>query len=245
MTRALTAVALGLLLAGCAKEERPSLKMVTEPTFPPYEFLRGREVVGVDVEICRAVAAKCGKAFKVVSVDFDAILPALVSGKADLAAAGLTITEDRAQSVDFSAPYMKTGNVIIYRKAKPFLTARSCRGWRVGVQGGTTADEYCVRELKQEPERFRSYPEACAALKAGRCDLVLCDVILARNCIRGEADLALSDFITSEKYAIAVPKGRSDLLKTVNETIAELRADGRLDKWAKDFTAEADALKDN
>ena len=242
--RAISALCLLLLVLGCGREATPTLKMVTEPTFPPYEFLRGRKVVGVDVEICRAVAAKLGKELEVVSVDFDAILPSLLSGKADLAAAGLTVTEDRRKNVDFSVPYMRTGLVIISRKVKPFSDMTAARGKRVGVQSGTTGDEYVVRELKQEPERFRSYPEAVSALKAGRCDLVLCDAILAKNCIVGEPEMALSDFVTSEEYAIAVPKGNSALLAAVNETISELKASGKMDAWVASFTVEAEKLKE-
>lgn len=242
--RAVFVFCLMALALGCGRErEVPSLRMVTEPTYPPYEFLRGHEVVGVDVEICRAIAEKLGRRLSVVSVDFDAILPSLISGKADLAAAGLTVTEDRKRNVDFSVPYLKTGLVIISRKAKPFLDTKSARGKRVGVQGGTTGDEYVVRELKQEPERFRSYPEAVAALKAGRCDLVLCDFLLAQNCIIGEKDMVLSGLVTTEEYAIAVPRGNAALLKTVNETIEELKAAGKTDAWRASFTAEADAMR--
>ena len=139
------ALACAALLAGCGNGDNDTLRMVTEPTFPPYEFLRGREVVGVDVELCRAIAEKVGKPFRVVSVDFDAVIAAVVSGKADLAAAGLTVTEDRKKSVDFSDPYLTTGLVVIYRKTDPVLTAAACRGKRVGVQGGTTSDDYVVR----------------------------------------------------------------------------------------------------
>jgi len=242
--RSLKAIlAAAALLSGCRNDE-DALRMVTEATFPPYEFLLGREIVGVDVEICRAVADRLGKAFRVESVMFDAVIPALVSGKADLAAAGLTITEDRQQSVDFSVPYMKTGVLIIYRKDRPFLTGAACKGRRIGVQGGTTADEYTVNVLKQEPERFASFPEAVAALKSGRCDLVLCDAILARRCIVGENGLALSDFITTEEYAIAVRKGRPELLKAVNETIVALKGDGTLDRLMDEFTAKADKTKE-
>jgi len=235
-------LAAAALLAGC-RDDESVLRMVTEATFPPYEFLVGHEIVGVDVEICRAVAERLGKGFKIESVTFDAVIPALVSGKADMAAAGLTVTEDRQQSVDFSAPYMKTGVVVIYRKDRPFLTGESCKGKRIGVQGGTTADEYTVNVLRQEPERFASFPEAVAALKSDRCDLVLCDGILARNCILGESDLAVSDFVTTEEYAIAVRKGRPELLKAVNETILALKGDGTLDRLMIEFTAKADKTR--
>ena len=92
------ALACAALLAGCGRDDG-SLRMVTEATFPPYEFLRGREVVGVDVEVCRAIAERLGKPLQIVSVDFDAVIASVVSGKADLAAAGLTVTEDRKRSV--------------------------------------------------------------------------------------------------------------------------------------------------
>ena len=220
------------------------LRMVTEASYPPYEFLRGHEVVGVDVEVCRAVAGRLGRQLTVVNVDFDAVIAAVVSGRADLAAAGLTVTEDRKRSVDFSDPYLKTGLVIIHRVSDPVRTGTACKGRRVGVQGGTTSDEYVVRELGQEPERYRSDAEAVLALRGGRCDAVICDLILAKRCIRGVAGLALSDLITTEEYAIAVRKGRPDLLRAVNETLAEVKADGRLDRWMDDYVAESDKMRE-
>ena len=237
------ALACVALLAGCGRDDG-SLRMVTEATFPPYEFLRGREVVGVDVEVCRAIAERLGKPLQIVNVDFDAVIAAVVSGKADLAAAGLTVTEDRKRSVDFSEPYLTTGIVVIYRKDNPVLSGAACKGKRVGVQGGTTSDEYVVNELHEEPERFRSDAEAVVALKGGRCDVVICDQILARNCIRGMPELALSDLITTESYAIAVRKGRPDLLAAVNATLRELKSDGRLDRWLEEYIAEADRLRE-
>ena len=237
------ALACAALLAGCGRDDG-SLRMVTEATFPPYEFLRGREVVGVDVEVCRAIAERLGKPLQIVNVDFDAVIAAVVSGKADLAAAGLTVTEDRKRSVDFSEPYLTTGIVVIYRKDNPVLSGAACKGKRVGVQGGTTSDEYVVNELHEEPERFRSDAEAVVALKGGRCDVVICDQILARNCIRGMPELALSDLITTESYAIAVRKGRPDLLAAVNATLRELKSDGCLDRWLGEYIAEADRLRE-
>lgn len=232
------------VLCGCAKDDSDSLKMITEATFPPYEFLRGQEIVGIDVEICRAVAEKLGRQFKCETVDFDSVIPAVISGKADLAAAGITVTEDRKKNVDFSTPYVKTGIVVIYRKSAGFSGAEQLKGKKIGVQGGTTSETYVLEELKQEPERSRSPAEAVAALKSGRVEFVIADIDPAKNCVKGEDDLAISDFITSEEYAVAIRKGRPELLQAVNETIAEVKADGRLAKWIAEYTAEADKLKD-
>ena len=239
-------LALGAALAvvcGCGKQDN-TLKMITEATFPPYEFLRGQEIVGIDVEICRAVAQKLGRSFQAETVDFDSVIPAIVSGKADLAAAGITITEDRKKNVDFSIPYVKTGIVVIFKKSNPFKEPAQLKGKKIGVQSGTTSETYVLEQLKQEPERAKSPAEAVAALKSGRVEFVIADIDPAKNCVKGEADLALSDFITSEEYAIAIKKGQPELLKAINETITAAKADGRLAKWIADFTAESDKLKD-
>ena len=232
------------LLAGCGGSNSNTVKMITEATFPPYEFLRGQEIVGIDVEICRAVAQKLGKEFQAETVDFDSVIPAVISGKADLAAAGITVTEDRKKNVDFSIPYVKTGIVVISKKSNPFKDVEQLKGKKIGVQGGTTSETYVLEQLKQEPDRSRSPAEACAALKSGRVDFVIADIDPAKNCVKGEADLALSDFITSEEYAVAIRKGQPELLATINETIAELKANGKLAKWIADFTAESDKLKE-
>lgn len=232
-----------LLLAGCAKQDN-TLKMITEATFPPYEFLRGQEIVGIDVEICKAVADKLGRPFKSETIAFDSVIPAVVSGKADLAAAGITITEDRKHNVDFSIPYVKTGIVVIYKKSNPYTDKSQLKGKRIGVQAGTTSENFVLEELKQEPERCNSPAEACASLKSGRCDFVIADIDPAKNCVKGEPDLAISDFITSEEYAVAIKKGQPELLATINAVITECKADGRMDKWIEMYTKESDSLKD-
>ena len=239
-------LALGAAMAvvcGCGEKDN-SLKMITEATFPPYEFLRGQEIAGIDVEICRAVAKKLNRPFKAETVDCDSVIPAVISGKADLAAAGITVTEDRKKNVDFSIPYVKTGIAAIYKRPNPFKNTEQLKGKKIGVQGGTTSETFVLEQLKQEPERSKSPAEAVAALKSGRVEFVIADIDPAKNCVKGEADLALSDFITSEEYAVAIRKGQPELLKAIDETIAELKASGQLDQWIRQFTEESDKLKD-
>ena len=188
--------------------------------------------------VCQHVAGS------ILTANKDSVIPAVISGKADLAAAGITITEDRKKNVDFSDPYVKTGIVVIFKKSNPFKDKDQLKGKKIGVQAGTTSETFVTDQLKQEPERSKSPAEAVAALKAGRVEFVIADIDPAKNCVKGEADLALSDFITSEEYAIAIRKGQPELLKAINETIADIKKDGRLAKWIADFTAEADKLKD-
>ena len=243
MKNSMIAALAALALVGCAPKDN-SLKMITEATFPPYEFLRGQEIAGIDVEICRAVAQRLNRPFKAETVDFDSVIPAVISGKADLAAAGITVTEDRKKNVDFSIPYVKTGIVVIFRKSSPFKNKEQLKGKKIGVQSGTTSETFVLEELKQEPERSKSPAEAVAALKSGRVEFVIADIDPAKNCVKGEADLALSDFITSEEYAVAIRKGQPELLQAINATIAELKKSGQLDKWIRQYTEESDKLKD-
>ena len=236
-------LAAAVLVAGCGGE-RSAVKMVTEATFPPYEFLRGEKIVGIDVELCQAIAQRLGRPFAVENTEFDSVIPSVTSGKATLAAAGITITEDRRKNVDFSIPYVTTGIVVIHKKSNPFSDVSQLKGRRIGVQSGTTSDTYVLETLKQEPERFKTPAEACAALLVGRCDFVIADIQPARNCVKGEDRLAISDFLSSESYAIAIAKGQPELLRQINETIVAVQKDGRLAKWVADYTAESDRLKE-
>lgn len=244
MKKMLMLAGLVAILCGCSKSNDDSLKMITEATFPPYEFLRGQEIVGIDVEICKAIAEKAGKKFSSESVNFDSVIPSVISGKADIAAAGITITEDRKKNVDFSIPYVKTGVVFVYKKGTNYVKGPDAKGKKVGVQSGTTSETYVLEQLKQQPERFDSPAAAVAALQAGRVDVVIADVDPAKNCVKGEATLAVSDFITSEEYAVAIKKGQPELLKVINETIEELKKSGKIDAWTKQYTEEANKLKD-
>ena len=235
---------------GCAPKQDPNtIRMITEATFPPYEFREGTAVVGIDVDICQAIADKLGKKLAVEDVEFDSVLPSLIAGKAELAAAGITVNEDRKKTVDFSDPYVTTGIVIISAKDSPVKGKEDAQGKAIGVQNGTTSADYCVNELGQEPDRFDSPAAAFAALKAGKVSLVIADVDPAKNIIvqdGGDASAyAITSepyFLTSEDYAIAIAKGQPELLATINEVIGELKASGRLDEIFAANKAKSDAL---
>ena len=93
-----------------------TLVMVTNAEFPPYVYHDGGEIVGIDVEICDAIAAKLGKTMEIEDVAFDSLIPEVVSGKADIGAGGITVTEDRKKSIDFTDPYTTAEQVIIVQK---------------------------------------------------------------------------------------------------------------------------------
>ena len=220
-----------------------TVRMITEATFPPYEFRQGTDVVGIDVEICKAVAKELGKELAVEDVEFDSVLPSLIAGKAELAAAGITVTEDRKMMVDFSHPYVRTGIVFVFAKDKPFDAekAEEAKGKRVGVQNGTTSADYVREKLGQEPEMFDSPASAFAAMKAGKVDVVIADIDPAKALIKGEPDYDISELLTVEEYAVAIKKGQPELLAVVNKVIDGLDASGKLDEIKDEWTAKAEA----
>ena len=110
------ASAMVLAFAGCAAKEKTTLVMATNAEFPPYEYREGDQIVGIDAEIAQAIADDLGLELVIEDMAFDSIIAAVQSGKADMGVAGMTITEDRLQSVDFSTPYTTATQVIIVRK---------------------------------------------------------------------------------------------------------------------------------
>ena len=229
--------------AAAPAAEPGTIRMITEATFPPYEFRQGSDVVGIDVEICKAIAKELGKTLAIEDVEFDSVLPSLIAGKAELAAAGITVTEDRKMKVDFSHPYVRTGIVFVFAKDTPFEKPEEAKGKRIGVQNGTTSADFVREKLGQDPEMFDSPASAFAAMKSGKVDVVIADIDPAKNLIKGEPDYDISDFLTVEEYAIAIKKGQPALLATVNKVIDELDASGKLDEIKDEWTAKADALQ--
>ena len=237
------AVAAAAVFSGCSKVDN-SLIMITEAGFPPYEYDEGGKIVGVDVEICQAVAAKLGRPLVVQDAKFDAVIPSVVAGKADFAAAGITVTEDRKQSVDFSVPYVTSGIVIVSRKGEEYKTVDEVKGKRIGVQSGTTSDNFCVETVGQEPERFDAPPTAAAALVAGKVDALIVDIDPAKNIVKGtDAILISSDFLTKEEFAVAIRKGQPEILAAMNEVIEALVKEGKIEAWKAEYDARYAALR--
>ena len=238
--------AVSSILVGCGGADKANkpITMITEAGFPPYEYLEGEQIVGVDVDICRAVAEALGRELVIQDAKFDAVIPSVLAGKADLAAAGITVTEDRKKSVDFSIPYVTSGIVIISKKGAEIKDAAAAKGLRIGVQSGTTSDTFCVETLGQEPERYDAPATAAVALKAGKLDLVISDIDPAKNIIKGEDSLVISsDFLTKEEFAVAIKKGQPELLKVLNETIQSLIDSGKIEAWKADHDARYAAVK--
>ncbi len=214
-----------------------SLIMCTNAEFPPYEFHNGNEIVGIDVEICNAIAEKLGLKLEIEDIAFDAIIPEIVSGKADLGAAGMTVTEDRKQNVDFSDSYAHATQVIIIREDSDIAGPDDLKGKLVGVQQGTTGDLYVSADLGDDAvERYSKGMEAVQALTQSKVDAVIIDGETAKQYVKEVPGLRILDeSYTDEEYAIAVQKGNTQLLDAINTAIGELKKDGTFDKIVEKY----------
>lgn len=222
-------------------ENKGVLVMATNAEFPPYEFHDGGEIVGIDVEIAAAIAAEMGMDFEVEDIAFDSIIPEVQSGKADFGAAGMTVTEDRKQSVDFSDSYATATQVIIIKEDNAdIVSPDDLEGKTIGVQLGTTGDIYASDIADATIEQYNKGFEAVQALTQNKIDAVIIDgepakVFVAEN----EGLKILDEAFTTEEYAICVKKGNTELLEGINAAIASLKESGELQKIVdKYITAE-------
>lgn len=209
------------------------LVMATNAEFPPYEFHEGDKVVGIDADIAAAIAAELGMELEIEDIAFDSIIPEITSGKADMGLAGMTVTEDRKMSVDFSDTYATASQMIIVKEDSTIAGPDDLKGVVVGVQLGTTGDIY-VSDLEADGtvvERYNKGFEAVQALTQGKIDAVVIDGEPAKTFVsQTEGIKMLDEAFTEEEYAIAVKKGNTELLDKINAALKTLKEDGTLDE---------------
>ena len=218
------------------------LTMGTNAEFPPYEYYEGGDIVGIDVEIMAAVAKEMGMELQVEDMAFDSIIPAISSGKVDVGAAGMTVTEERQASVDFTNTYAKASQMIIVKEGSEIAGPADLEGKVIGVQLGTTGDLYCtdLEETGSTIERYNKGFEAVQALLQDKIDAVVIDGEPAKVFVEQSEGLKiLEEAFTEEEYAMAVKKGNTELVDNINAALEKLEADGTLDEIVgKYITAE-------
>ena len=204
-----------------------TLYMATNAEFEPFEYKDGDEVVGIDIEISQKIADKLGVELEVSDIAFDTLITALQSGKADIVAAGMTASEDRKKNVDFSDPYFDASQAIIVTNDSDITSRTDLNGKTVGVQLGTTGDQYCTNE---DGENDISVAEVKRYSKG--IDAVVIDDFPAEKLVEKNSDKIkkLDEALTSEEYAIAMPKGSTELQKLVNEVLQEMKDSGEMDE---------------
>lgn len=246
---------LGMLvgIVGCGKktaEQQPAkekvLRVITEAGFAPFEYKENDEFKGFDMDLIRAIGAVEGYKVEITHMGFESLIPALKAGKADCIIAGMSIKPDRKKSVDFSTPYFDAGLIIAIPKSSEGITKLDdLKGKRIGCQVGTTgadaADSVKAKDPKTNVVYFDDIGEAFMEMQRGGLDAVVNDQAVTAYYImtkgKDTTKMVGDVFSAQEQYAIAVKKGNTSMLKTINDGLAKLKANGDYqkiyDKWFK------------
>ena len=218
--------------------------MGTNAEFEPFEYREnGTDIAGFDVEIAKKVAEKLGKELKIEDMAFDSLIMALNSDKINFIAAGMTATDERRTQVDFSDSYFKSKQVVIVKADNTDInTADDLVGKKVGVQLGTTGDLFVSStDGIESVSQFPTGTQAVMDLKNDKIDAVVIDAEPAKKMTEGQSDLKILDApFVEEEYAIAVKKGDTELLQAINDTLAEIKADGTYDTIYAQFFGTAE-----
>ena len=245
------ALAMLLCFAGCGAKDDGKLIMATNAAFPPYEYIEDGEYVGIDVEIAKLIAAELGKELEIKDVEFGSIIGGVESGKYDIGMAGMTVTEDRKKSVNFSTTYA-TGiqSVIVksdctYASYEDFYTGFDAEGnpqgvvegIKIGVQQDTTGDIYCSSAPaewgfgEENVIRYKTGADAVQALIEGKVTAVIIDNEPAKSFVASNEGLKIQETaFTEEEYAIAINKKNDELLDDINAALKKLTDNGEIKK---------------
>ena len=222
-----------------ANVKKNGLTVGTSPDYPPYESLNEKnEIVGFDIDLINAVAKKMGVKVKVVGQGFDGLIPALISKKIDVIAAGMTVTAERKKAVNFTLPYDNSANVIMARKENlKYASAASLAGKNVGSQIGTV-QEKIVQDIKgANSKAFNLYTDAAVALQTRQIDAMVVDKTVADQFLKTYPDLRITGTLAKNEKAMAVRKDCGDVVNRMNAAIIEMRKNGELaaisKKWLK------------
>lgn len=213
--------------------------MLTNAAFPPFEYVDGSDIVGVDVDIAREIAADLGVELEIQNMEFDGIVGAVQSGKGAIGVAGMSITEERLKNVDFSVEYIQSKLVVLVSSDNTEITTPDAlTGKNIAVQTGTTSDVFASDIEGAAISRYKSFLDAASALTSGKVDAVVVDEMTAAEILASNSNLVqLADPLTEEKYAIAVQKGNQTLLDAVNATLNRLISEGKIEEYIFNHTA--------
>lgn len=220
------------LVSGCSFKDDNELILVTEAGFAPYEFYQDGEIVGVDIDIAKEIAKELGKELVVKDVSFDFLINEVKSGKADFAAAGISITDERKQQVDFTDEYTVSNQVVVVKKGSSITNFDEIRNKKIAVQLGTVADLYVSDNYPDATlVQHKKYLSAVEDVKADKVDCLIMDELPAKEIVKVNNELEIMDGVLfQDRYGMIVKKGNNKLRKQINKVLKRLVEDGTIDK---------------
>ena len=254
ITVGLATATLTLAMAGCATDtettttasgvdviKKDTLTVCTHLPYEPFQYNEGGEVVGFDVDLMDLVAKELDLKQEIVNTPFETIETgqAMATGKCDIAAAGMTITEERDKVIDFSDPYFDATQALLTKKGSGYDSMEALDGKTLGVQVGTTGEQYANDNATEgvELKVFEDLALLLEAVKSGSIDAAINDNTVLVDYAEKNPDTEMTaEFDTGEQYGFGVAEGKNaELIDAVNETFAKAHEDGTYDKLFEQY----------
>jgi polar amino acid transport system substrate-binding protein len=223
------ALTLATLGASLSHAQDNILRVGTDATFPPMEFVDNGKRTGFDIELMEAIAKNMGKQIEWVDIDFKGLIPGLMSKRFDMAVSAIYITDERKKVVDFTDPYYAGGLVVMVKENNAAIKKLAdLDGKKVSVQVGTKSVSYLAEKFpKVQRVEVEKNQEMFSLVDIGRADAAVTGKPAAYQYVRTRGGLrVLEEQLTTEEYGMALRKDTPELTKAVNASIAKLKADG-------------------
>lgn len=224
-----------------------TIKFGTNAEFTPFEYVVSKGVIGefdgIDMAIAKQIGDDNNKDVKIENMEFDSLLVALENGKVDAVIAGMTVTDERKEKVDFSDSYYNAKQVMIVKEDSSISKASDMADKKIVVIQGYTG-EVCVKKLGYSYQSFKKGTEAVMELVNGKCDVVVIDSVTAEKYVKDNKGLKIVEDnkqFENEEYAIAVKKGNKDLLDEINKSIKKMKEDGKINEFAAKYSDVTDS----
>lgn len=221
------------IFCGCTNKKQEELVMVTEAGFAPYEYYQNGEIVGVDIDIAKEIAKRLDRKLVIKDISFDFLINEVKSGKADFAAAGLSVTDERKEEVDFTKLYTTSNQVVVTRKDSNIKTIQDIYDKRIVTQLGTVADLYVSENLKSATHvTHKKYLSAVESVKTNKADCLIMDEAPAKEIVKGNPELTILDEVLfQDQYGMIVKKGNTKLLNEINAVLDDLMEEGKIEEF--------------
>ncbi len=213
----------------------------TSAGFPPFEYIKDGEIVGFDVDLMKAIAESQGFDVEFQDISFDSLIAGLSAGTIDIVAAGMTITDERAKVVDFSAPYYSANQALLVKEGSGNNINVLYGDHNLAVQTGTTGDLWVEENLEKtglltgKVTRFDTFVLAVQDLINENVDGVVLDTPVAQRYAQENPVKMVAEIITGEEYGLAVAKGNDELLEKLNKGLQDVQKSGKMDELLKKY----------
>jgi polar amino acid transport system substrate-binding protein len=240
----LVAIIAALVLAlSCTAALAETVIVATNPEYPPFEYVEGEATVGYDIDLFDAISKKAGFDYEIEPMAFDAVVSAVATNPNYVGLSGISITDERKLTVNFSEGYINAGLVVIVKADSGYTTADQLKGKLIGVQLGTTSD-FAAEEITgmENVAQYKTFLNAVMDLQGNKLDAVIIDKPVGQAILASLNDpsLVIVDMgLQADWYGIEVNKNNPELLEKINQALVELEAEGFFEELAvKYFSAQ-------